>query len=62
MLEEYSELFKKADLFIEIGTKIKELVQKPYMDKTEDELTEEELKEYHEFIGLILLKIMEINK
>ncbi len=56
------DLIKKADLFIELGTKLKEFAQKPFLEKREDEMTEEELREFREFMGFCVLKFMEINK
>lgn len=58
MLED---LIKKADKFIELGTKIKEFSQKEYLNKREDEMTNTELKEYREFMGYLYLTLQELN-
>lgn len=60
-MSEFEEMIKKADKFIELGTKIKEFSKKEYLNKTEKEMTEDELKDYREFIGYICLIMQEIN-
>lgn len=55
------DLIKKADIFIEFGNKLKEFSKKEYLNKKESELTEDELKEYREFMGYVFLTMQEIN-
>lgn len=56
------DFLEKADLFIELGTKMKEYANKEWANKKEDELTEQEQKEYNEFMGFYVNTLMKLNK
>ena len=56
------DFLEKADLFIELGTKMKEFANKKWDNKKEGELTKEEEKEYNEFMGFYVNTLMKLNK
>ena len=56
------EFLEKADLFIELGTKMKEVTNKEWANKKETELTEEEKREYNEFMGFYMNTLIKLNK
>jgi hypothetical protein len=56
------DFLEKADLFIELGTKMKEFANKEWANKKENELTEQEKKEYNEFMGFYVNTLMKLNK
>lgn len=56
------DFLEKADLFIELGTKMKDFANKEWINKKEGELTEEEKREYNEFMGFYFNTLLKINK
>ena len=61
-MEDFEEIIRIGDLMIELGTRIKEQANKDYMQKNENELTKDELKEYYEFLGYCAYALSQINK
>ena len=56
------DFLEKADLFIEVGTRMKEFASKEWINKKENELTEEEKREYNEFMGFLYNSLRKLNE
>ena len=61
MINSKEQIEELADCMIRTGTKLKEFLNEDFIDKKENELTEEERNKYYQFTGFYVDSVRKIN-